>query len=131
MTCAVDTPHLLMEMRRIYYRSYRLDSKNNKDKSGLSPGKHFSLFQSLQVRLTFSFYFVLITSHPSSFMRKMFPYNCDTFSSDRVNLMNSLVFIATYSSHGPKEYLMTSNFSEIIIKIQQRAVIKKNKKKIK
>ena len=115
MTYAVDTPHLLMEMRRICYRSDRLDNKNNKDKSGLSPGKHFSLFQSLQVRLTFSSYFVLITSHPSSFMRKMLSYNCDTFSLDLVNLMNSLVFIATYSSHGPKEYLMTTIFSKIII----------------
>ena len=115
MTCAVDTPHLLMEMRRICYRSDRLDNKNSKNKSGLSPCKHFSLFQSLQVRLTFNSYFVLITSHRSSFIQNLLSYNCDTFSLDLVNLMNSLVFIATYSSHGPKEYLTNTNLSEIII----------------
>ena len=66
MTCVVDTPHLLMEMRHICYRSDRLDSKNNKDKSGLSPSKHFSLFQSLQVRLTFSSYFVPLQKSEAS-----------------------------------------------------------------
>ena len=63
MTSADDTPHLMMEMRRIYYRSDRLDSEQKKDKnSGLSPGQHLSLFQSLQVRLTFSSLFCIIDS---------------------------------------------------------------------
>ena len=54
MTSAGDTSHPMMEMRRIYCRSDRLDRTENCKNSGLSPGQHFSLFQSLQVRLTFS-----------------------------------------------------------------------------
>lgn len=42
MTCTFDTPHPLKEMHHIKCRSDILDTKKIKDKSGLSPGKHFS-----------------------------------------------------------------------------------------
>ena len=56
MTSAGDASHLIMEMRRIFCRSDRLDTEQKSKifSIGLSPGHHLSLFQSLQVRLTFS-----------------------------------------------------------------------------
>lgn len=74
MTSAVDMLHPFMGMRRIFCGFDRLDRNQNiKIKIyGLSPCEHLSLFQSLQVRLIFSSYFVLVTNHPSSFVRKMF-----------------------------------------------------------
>ena len=55
MTIAGDASHLRIEMRRILCGL--TDSTQNriiKFFSVLSPGQHLSLFQSLQVRLTFS-----------------------------------------------------------------------------
>ena len=55
MTIAGDASHLRIEMRRILCGlTDSTQKQNNKNFSGLSRGKHLSLFQSLQVRLTFS-----------------------------------------------------------------------------
>ena len=71
MTSAGDTPHTVTLCAVSTAGLTDSTQKQKIKRSGLSPGKHLSLFQSLQVRLTFSSSFCSFNAHMPVFRRHL------------------------------------------------------------